>query len=532
MNNGRYQCFPFMVYTYDSVDSTNSVAKRAIAMMGESMDMSVHVAGEQTAGRGRSGRTWLNTEDAVMMSIVVRTKLGMEKMPILNLAAALAVRNAVEKLTKGKICLSVKWPNDLVTAERLEKVCGILSEAVSFDRKKYAVIGIGLNLNAKDVPEGLLQPATSIYREYGGYIRVLEAVDCIIEEFDKQYKLVLNDTESFLKDFAKDCISIGRRLKVDYGDRVRYGAGDRLAPNGQLIVRFEDGETDVVYSADVSVRNLAIIDEKLARSLLPKRPPVSNKGTFGRALMIVGSEGMPGAALMSVKACLRGGAGLTKALVPESALGLFSAAPEAMLSTRDEDVDQLIKWAKAIGVGCGMGVNARTRALVEKTLRSGKPCVIDADALNTVAKYPELKELLHEKAVLTPHPAEMARLVGSSAEAIAKGMTSAALDFAVRYGCIVHLKSHFSVTASPEGTLRYNETGTSGLAKGGSGDVLTGLITSFTAQGAKPFDAASLGAYMLGISAEKAIDFLHNRFVCAGDMIDIITSEINERGNI
>ena len=526
MENKRLLCYPFTIYTYDSVDSTNAVAKRAIAMKGLGMDMTVHVAGEQTAGKGRNDRKWLNTEDAVMMSIVQSTKLSLNKMPILNLVAAVAVRNAMMRLTGNAVSLSVKWPNDVLTSDRLEKVCGILSEAVQLDKNKYAVIGIGVNLNASEMPEGLLQPATSIFLQYGKYIPVLEAVNAILKEYWVQHELMMKDTDAFLKSFSEKCVSLDRHVAVDDGQRVRYGVGEKLAPNGQLVVRFEDGATDVIYAADVSVRNKTVIDEKLAKKLLPKRARNANKGAFGRAAMIVGSDDMPGAAIMSAKACIRSGAGLTRALIPPSVKASFAAVPEAMLLTDDDKADELIDWATAIGIGCGLGVNERSRVLVEKALRSIKPCVLDADGLNTAAAFPELKELLHSNVVITPHPGEMARLTESSTEDIVRNFSPSAIEFAAKHGCTVLLKSASSIIVSPDGVVRYNDSGNDGLAKGGSGDVLTGIITAMLAQGAKPFDAATLGSYLLGTSAEKALDLLHNRFIEATDIIDVITEEL------
>ena len=529
MKDDCYDWKSYRIYTYDSVDSTNSVAKRAVELAGADMDRSVHVAGEQTNGKGRRGRKWLNTDEAVMMSIVVRTKLQMDRVPLLNLAAAVAVRNAVLKLTEGQVGLSIKWPNDLVVTDRFEKVCGILSEAVIKDKAKYAVIGIGLNLNAETVPDGLLQPASSVFIQCRRYVKVLDAVNAIVEEFDSQYRLLQKDIPEFIRDYASQCVSLGRHVKVDFGGNVRYGVGDKLSPSGQLIVKYEDGETDEVNCADVSIRNLERTDERLAAELLPRRRPDANKGSFGRALLIVGSDVMPGAALMCTKACIRTGAGLTKVLIPESIKPSFALIPEAMLETDDEKADELIKWASVIGIGCGLGISPRTRKLIEAVLLSKKPCVLDADALNTLSRNKTILELLHENAVITPHPAEMARLIGEKTEKVLKCFTNTALAFAEEYGCNVLLKSASSVLASPDGRVRYNDSGSSALAKGGSGDVLTGIITAFIAQGAAPFDAASLGAYLLGVSAEKAIDFLHNRFVCAGDVIDIISSEINER---
>ena len=529
MENGRYQHFPYMVYTYDSVDSTNAVALRAIRMAGEGVDRSVHIAGEQTEGKGRSGRTWSNTDEAVMMSIVRQTKLTMDRIPMLNLAAAAAVRNAVRRLTGGEVDLTIKWPNDVLTQDRLEKVCGILSECVRIKNRNYAVIGIGLNLNAKKLPEGLLQPASSIRLQYGKYINVLEAVNCILDEFEIQYNSLITDPTAFLKEYARFCVSLGRHVTVNDGEKVRYGVGDGLSPNGQLIVRFEDGGTDVVYAADVSVRNLNVIDDTLALRLRPKRSADANKGAFGRAAMIVGSETMPGAALMSTMACIRSGAGLTRALIPPAIFPSFASIPEAMLLTDDARADELIEWASAIGVGCGMGVSERTYELVRKVLLSKKPCVIDADALNTIAQRRDLMKLLHENAVVTPHPAEMGRLIKRSTDHVLKSFSPAAIDFAERRGCTVLLKSSSSIIVSPEGEIRYNDRGSSALAKGGSGDVLTGVVTAMLAQGLKPFDAASVGSYLLGASGEEALDYLHNRFACAGDIIDIICEKTNGR---
>ena len=527
MDNSKYFEYPFTVYTYDSVDSTNAVARRMVEMMGGAADMTVHVAGEQTAGRGRKDRVWLNTDDAVMMSIVQSTRLSMDRVPILNLVAAAAVRNALTKLTSHKVELAVKWPNDIIVLDRMEKVCGILSEAVSFGRDKYAIIGIGVNLNAKQMPSGLLQPATSIFLNYGRYINVFEAVKEILKEYDEQYRLMMSDTPAFLKAYAKDCISVGRHVSVDDGKSVRYGFGDRLATNGQLIVKYEDGATDLVYAADVSLRNQITIDERLVKKLLPKRPAKANKGSFGRAALIVGSDGMPGAALMSAKACVRSGAGLTKALIPPSLKASFAAVPEAMLVCDDDDADKLIEWADAILIGCGMGVNERTKALLKKALLSKKPCVIDADALNTLSLNPDMFKLLQENAVLTPHPAEMSRLTGKRTEDIVRDMTVTAREASAKWGCTVLLKSSVSVIASPDQPLRYNDCGNTGLAKGGSGDVLSGLVTGMLAQGSSPYDAASIGAFLLGSSAEKALDLLHTRFITASDITEIIGSELN-----
>ncbi len=528
IENGRYHHFPYEVYTYGSVDSTNSVAKRAVVLTGDASDMTAHAAGEQSAGRGRRNRTWVNTEGAVLMSIVRKTELAPDDLPMLNLAAAMAVRDAVSKLTDGALIPEIKWPNDLLTPDKLEKICGILSESVSIGESLFAIIGVGLNLNGRVFPEGLIQPASSVYKKTGTEIPVKDAVNAILDEFDAQYEKLLSSREAFLKDYAKLCISLGRHVAVNDGSTVRYGMGDDLAKDGRLIVKFENGSAELISAADVSVGNMTVTDEALTIRLTPKRRHDGNKGDYGRAALIVGSDNMPGAALMCSKACIRSGAGLTRVLIPDGIRASFSSVPEAMLAS-DADADALLEWADVIGIGCGMGVSDRTSALLRKALLTGKPCVIDADGLNTISSEKTLLKLLHNGAVLTPHPGEMARLTGTTVGFVKDNFTSSALSFAKEHGCAVLLKSEISVIVSPDGEIRYNDRGSSALSKGGSGDVLTGIMTGLLAQGASPFDAATLGAYLLGVSAEKAIELLDARFVCAGDIIDVIKSEINER---
>lgn len=531
IENGKYRHYPYEVYTYSKVDSTNSIAKRAVMMVGSNADYTAHVAGEQSAGRGRQGRTWFNTPGAVLMSIVKRTDISFDELPMLNLAAALAVKNAVALITESSLVPVVKWPNDVLTSDRLEKLCGILSESVTLNGDTYAIIGLGLNLNCKDMPSGLLQPATSVCIKTGMQFPIPDAVNAILDEFEIHYKRLIKSSEAFLKDYAACCVSIGRRVSVNEGGNIRYGMGFGLAEDGRLTVKFEDGSVEIISAADVSIRSMCITDEALAKKLMPKRRFDFNKGDLGRAALIVGSDNMPGAALMCTKACLRSGAGLTRVLVPDSIRPMFSVVPEAMLCS-DNEADELFSWATAIGVGCGMGASERTYNLVKKALLTKKPCVVDADALNTISKYHELLSFLHGKVIITPHPGEMGRLIGKTAKYAADNPTATASGFAKEYGCTVLLKSAVSVIASPDGAMRYNESGSNALSKGGSGDVLTGIIAALMAQGLSPFDAGTLGAYLLGVSAVKAIDLLNNRFITASDITDAIGSEIIERSSI
>lgn len=264
-----------------------------------------------------------------------------------------------------------------------------------------------------------------------------------------------------------------------------------------------------------------LIDAEFVKNLLPQRKIVSNKGSYGRVLMLVGSAGMTGAAVMSSAAALRAGAGLVKACVPKEVVGAFAVVPEVMCVSDDSaDIDDLIAWADVIAIGCGMGNDGKCALKLQRALLSRKPIVVDADALNVMDK--SLVSLLHEKCIVTPHPGEMARLTGGKIKDVLSAFPLTAKEFARKHNCITLLKSAVSVIASPTGKLRYNIAGNAGLAKGGSGDVLAGVTAAQLAQGLDPFDSASVGAFLLGIAAEKALKLLGTRAVLARDVIGAI----------
>lgn len=301
-----------------------------------------------------------------------------------------------------------------------------------------------------------------------------------------------------------------------------------LTPERELVGKLKlapIGLMDGVHTA--IAENEQLIDEEFVRKLLPKRRIVSNKGSFGKALIAAGSKGMPGAAVMASAAALRTGAGLTRACVPEEILPAFVCLPEVMPvadNSKPQGFVESVEWATSIGLGCGMGNDSSVKEKLKCVLCSGKPAVIDADGLN--AMDDESRKLLHENCIITPHPGEMARLIGSSVSNVLDNMVETASDFAKRYGCIVLLKSAVSVIAAPDGRLRYNASGNSGLAKGGSGDVLTGIITALLAQGLKPFDASSAGAFLLGRSSDTAMKLLQDRMLTAGDVFNAIESTL------
>ena len=238
--------------------------------------------------------------------------------------------------------------------------------------------------------------------------------------------------------------------------------------------------------------------------LLKKRAPDAHKGDFGKALLIAGSAGMAGAAIIAARAALRTGAGLLSLAVPRSiAPSVWAALPEAMAHGVDsaEELKTLLEGKTCAAIGPGLGKSERVCAWLETALESGLPLVIDADGLNALSR--DVSRLKNAKNVLlTPHIGEMARLTGKSIEEISNDAETAALELSNKTGAVVLLKGAATVIASPEGKTALNITGGSMLAKGGSGDILTGIALGLISQGLAVFDAARLAAYILGRAAE------------------------------
>lgn len=263
--------------------------------------------------------------------------------------------------------------------------------------------------------------------------------------------------------------------------------------------------------------------------MLGKRPPDCNKGDNGKGLLLAGSEGFYGAAVMAATACLRAGIGTLKVVCPGPVKQAFAVLPEAMVYGIGPDWSALDPaWARArleeatcIGLGPGMGRSPGVGAALRLALATQKAMVVDADGLNALSGFSEgeRRALLHKGAVLTPHPGEMARLTGLSVKEIKEDPAAVAQSYAKAWGCTVLLKGHRTAIAGPDGEFAWNQSGNAGLAKGGSGDVLTGMILALLGQKLRPFAAACVGSYLLGASAETAFGLLQERMLMARDVI-------------
>jgi NAD(P)H-hydrate epimerase len=270
---------------------------------------------------------------------------------------------------------------------------------------------------------------------------------------------------------------------------------------------------------------------------LPVRPVDGHKGTFGRVLIIAGSRGMSGAACLAGQAALRGGAGLVFLAVPEGVLPIVAGyEPSYLTVPLAEDfegringdfkalLEKHVEAADVIASGPGLGQSEDLSSLVGWLYTSvPKYLVLDADALNLLAKKPEL---LDEKPqtetgsvprILTPHPGEFSRLTGKPMEEIARNREALAVEFAAKHEVILVLKGRHTLITDGE-KLAKNTSGNSGLATGGTGDVLTGLIAALLGQGMSAFDAAHLGVYMHGIAAELAAHDLSEAGMISSDL--------------
>ncbi len=285
---------------------------------------------------------------------------------------------------------------------------------------------------------------------------------------------------------------------------------------------------------DSIAEGITMIRPELAAHCIPPRREDSNKGDYGKILSVTGCRDMTGAVLLSTRAALRCGVGLVKVSSVEEVIRLIAAAaPECVHCTLPaaaggeisvEAADTLreqCRWATAVLLGCGLSVTEDTKLLVEDLIAGClRPMVIDADGLNCVASAPEMLLKAQVPIVLTPHMKEMSRLTGLSIEVIKARRFDVAAQFASRYQVTVVLKDSNTVIATPKGELYLSDNGNAGLAKGGSGDVLAGIISSLLAQGAPTVSAAVAGVYLHAAAGDLAARTLTQYAMLPSDLID------------
>ena len=299
------------------------------------------------------------------------------------------------------------------------------------------------------------------------------------------------------------------------------------------------------FAGKIYCKNIGIFDTKEEKpyrvyaydepvsALLPKRPAMGNKGTFGKVLVIAGDVDMAGACVLCAKAAYRSGCGMVKIITkPENREIIQKTLPEAMLFSMEYDnrndypkVLESIKWADSIVIGPGMGRNEKAHALLEYCIsNAGIPMVIDADALWLLAKYPNLKEKLADRQfVLTPHIGEFAGLTGQTVPDIKKDLYSAACQYTKEMEGTLVLKDAATLICDKRHSYQIiNTVGNDGMATAGSGDVLAGIIGSLMARGMNPFESAGVGVYWHGLAGDIAAEKNGKNALMANDIIEYL----------
>lgn len=277
-----------------------------------------------------------------------------------------------------------------------------------------------------------------------------------------------------------------------------------------------------------------LIDREMVSGMIPARKANSNKGDYGKVLMVTGSTGMTGSGCLASMAALRTGAGLVYTGVPQSLSGIYGAMmKEPIILPLKEDVggclaaesaEEILAHMKKMDVtaiGPGLTSADSIRKLVENVVLNSKiPLVLDADALNSISGNTLILKKLGTDTVVTPHPGEMARLTGLSISDIQKDRIGTAVKFASEYGVTTVLKGSRTIVAQPGGQVYINTTGNAGMASAGMGDVLTGIIAALMAQGSSAGEAAISGVFLHGLAGDTAAEKLGMQGMLAGDVVE------------
>lgn len=386
---------------------------------------------------------------------------------------------------------------NLLQRDILQKYGINITEQISLQKKYDCVIDALFGVGLSRAPTGI----------YAQWIQIMNQLDSFHIAVDMPSGVSSDDGSAYDPSFAAD-------LTVTFAYQK---AGQIFYPGRE--------KCGNVITADIGITNDSWLERKPTcfalepedLKAIPKRPARSNKGTFGRVLVIAGSTNMAGAALFCAQAAYVGGCGLVRLFASEAnRVILQSTLPEAILTTYHEAdsesgivkvkqaLAQAIAWADVIAIGPGLGRNQTACQIVEQVLLTADiPVIADADALNIISEKEGLLEAASAALVVTPHLGEMARLCGRQIPDIQNSLRSTAEQFAAQHHLICVLKDAVTVTAGPSGTW-LNTSGCSAMAKGGSGDILTGIIAALAAQGMELEEAARMGVYLHGLAGEEA----------------------------
>ena len=325
-----------------------------------------------------------------------------------------------------------------------------------------------------------------------------------------------------------DAPTAGACIKADYTCAFEFPKLAFLFPEnfhcvGEFVCFPVGLHPDFIAQADSPYN---YVTKDTIRSIYRKRDKFAHKGVFGHSLLVMGSFGKLGAAILATKACLRTGVGLVTVHVPSCGYEVMQmAVPEAMVSLDEDEriftrVYDLQKYS-TIALGCGLSTKNRTRnALCYVLKHMDRPTVLDADALNILGQSPDWFEYIPKGSILTPHPKEFERMFGSPTSNFDRLVLQR--EKAQEFGVYIILKGANSCIATPDGICYFNSTGNPGMGTAGSGDVLTGILSSLLAQNYTPLEACILGVYIHGLAGDIAADYNSEESLTAGDIVDYL----------
>ena len=396
------------------------------------------------------------------------------------------------------------------------------------------------NLNGKDIHSAIIVDAI-----FGTGINkpVTSLISKIISFLNRSENIVISvDIPSGIS--ADNAQIMGEAVRADY--TVTFGLpkiGHMLYPGaeftGKLFVEDIGFPEELLKSDSIKIET---IEKQDASMLLPERAKHSYKGDYGHVLIVAGSRGKTGAALMAAKACLRSGAGMVTIGVPETLVDIFQqrVTEEMVLPLNDTGrgtlsvkasetiIDFLAQKADVLAIGPGIACDADITDLMMRILETVTvPMVLDADAINSISGRTEILKDAKAPVILTPHVGEMARLLSRNSEAnkkliaqIEKDKIRTAVSFSNETGTYLLLKGAPTIISEPDGRVFINTTGNPGMSTAGSGDVLTGIIAAFLGQGLNPMDASVLGTYIHGLAGDIAATEKGMHSMIATDIIE------------
>ncbi len=428
-------------------------------------------------------------------------------------------------------------PDFIHNYDRLKKIGGVIDEFSAtfslrnnFNSRKIVIVDAIFGSGLTREPSGLSSEAIAAIN-VAPFVKV--AVDipsglfCDVVTSSTSTEPVLSEVEMLSMNSVEKSTNSGEHIvRADYTLTFQF-------PKLSFFFSENAGYVGEFHVMDIGLHPMFLADVQTpfhyvshvgVKQIFGERSKFAHKGTFGHALIVAGSEGKTGAAVLCSRAALRTGAGLVTAFVPLVSRDVMQeAVPEVMTITADEQkfIGGHIPAQKftAIGIGPGIGTARETENSIKNLIgEQVSPMVWDADALNILSDNKTWLSFIPKLTILTPHPGEFDRLTEKHTSGYARMISQR--DFAAKYGVIVVLKGAHTSIALPDGTVYFNSSGNPGMATAGSGDVLTGIITSLLAQGYSPVHAAVAGVYLHGLAGDIAASVRGEESMIAGDIIE------------